>query len=65
MQKLPVQLVKRLASGLCHAAGCVPDRSHHLVGKALIRQLIVAGYSSYAFFELSCEATACSINALL
>ena len=65
MRKLPVQLVKRLAGGLCHRAGGVLDRSYNLVGKSLIRQLIVAGYSSYTLFEFSCEAAACSINALL
>ena len=65
MRKLAVQLVKRLAGGLCHRAGGVLDRSHNLVSKALIRQLIVAGYSAYAFFEPSCEAAARSVNALL
>jgi hypothetical protein len=65
VRKLPVQVVKRLAGGLRHPAGCVLDCAHDLVSKALIRQLIVAGYSADAFFEPSCEAATRSINALL
>jgi hypothetical protein len=62
--KLPVQLVKRLAGGLGYPAGCALDRPHNLVSKALIRELVVAGYASYAFFELSCQGPARSVNAL-